>query len=81
MGRRAIFGTGGMGRELADIALRNCASSQLVFVVDRPGNAVQGIEVIDPAELPDDDRLCLAIGTKDVPQEATVYGNPARTMP
>jgi len=51
-----------MGRELADIALRQYRSSDLVFVVDDPGVAVQGINVIGPDSLLADDQLCLGVG-------------------
>ena len=68
MARLAIFGGGGMGRELADIALARLAAgpdpgwSELVFVDDKVFPPVQGIEVIAPAALRPDDLLCLALG-------------------
>lgn len=60
--RLAIFGAGGMGRELADIARRS-TDWPIVFVVDEPGGDVQGIPVIAPDELAPDDRLVLALGS------------------
>lgn len=65
--RLAIFGTGGMGREVADMVtrsqrLRDCYSD-LVFVVDVPAGPVQGIPVIHPDTLGPDDELCLAVGS------------------
>ena len=61
--RLAIFGAGGMGRELADIARRS-TDWPIVFVVDEPEGAdVQGIPVIAPDALEPDDRLVLALGT------------------
>jgi sugar O-acyltransferase (sialic acid O-acetyltransferase NeuD family) len=68
--RLAIFGCGGMGRELADIARarlnREPCWSGIVFVDDRPSPAIQGIEVLAPDALRRDDRLCFAIGNSDV---------------
>ena len=61
--RLAIFGAGGMGRELADIARRS-TDWPIVFVVDEPGGAeVQGIPLIGPEALEPDDRLVVALGT------------------
>lgn len=63
-GRLAIFGCGGMGRELADIAIASgCAD--LVFVVDAPAGPVNGIPVIGPEDLLPDDRLCFAVGSSN----------------
>lgn len=68
MARLAIFGCGGMGREVADIARARFAAapdplwSDLVFVDDRASSPIQGIEVLTPDALRPDDRLCLAIG-------------------
>lgn len=65
--RLAIFGTGGMGRELADIVRRSprlgARYASMVFVVDQPQGSVQDIEVIAPDDLSPDDELCLAIGS------------------
>ncbi len=72
MARLAIFGCGGMGRELADIARARLRAdpdplwSEIVFVDDAASPPVQGIEVIAPAALRADDRLCFAIGDPDV---------------
>ena len=61
--RLAIFGAGGMGRELADIARRS-TDWPIVFVVDEPKAAeVQGFPVIAPDALEPDDRLIIALGT------------------
>ncbi|HEY0325596.1 MAG TPA: acetyltransferase [Allosphingosinicella sp.] len=61
--RLAIFGAGGMGRELADIARRS-SDWPIVFVVDAPDAAeVQGIPLIAPDALQPDDRLILALGS------------------
>lgn len=65
--RLAIFGTGGMGRELADIVLRSerlrSRYEAVVFVVDAPSEPVQGMPVISPGELSPIDEMCLAIGS------------------
>lgn len=61
MARTAIFGTGGMGRELADI-LRRAGQSDLVFVTDSPTGAIDGIEVIAPEALGPEDALVLGLG-------------------
>ena len=62
MSRIAIFGTGGMGRELADI-IEASGKSDFVYVVDTPEGPVNGTQVISPAELRDDDRLVVALGS------------------
>lgn len=68
MARLAIFGCGGMGRELADIARARLAAdpdpdwSELVFVDDKAFPPIQGMEVLAPEALRPDDRLCLALG-------------------
>lgn len=60
--RLAIFGCGGMGRELADIASRNRGG--VVFVVDDPQEEfVQDIFVIGPDRLGASDELSLALGS------------------
>lgn len=65
--RLAIFGTGGMGREVADIVLRSPRLrdryNEVVFVVDVPTGPVQGIAVVHPTALGPDDELCLAVGS------------------
>lgn len=65
--RLAIFGTGGMGREVADIVSRSPRLRQrydeTVFVVDAPTGPVQGIAVIHPEAMGPDDELCLAVGS------------------
>lgn len=58
--RLAIFGTGGMGREIYDIA--DAAGLGCVFVVDQPSGPVLGVPVISPDELQPDDELLLALG-------------------
>jgi sugar O-acyltransferase (sialic acid O-acetyltransferase NeuD family) len=63
--RLAIFGTGGMGREAADIALR-MSDLAVVFVVDDPAGPVDGIPVIRSAELAPDDLMLLALGDSAV---------------
>ncbi len=64
--RLAIFGTGGMGRELADIVARSPRLrdryNEICFVVDQPAGPVQGRSVLRPAELLPADELSLAIG-------------------
>lgn len=65
--RLAIFGTGGMGRELADIAMRSprirSRYTSILFVSDRPEGPVQGIPVAAPSDLLPADELCLALGS------------------
>ena len=60
--RIAIFGTGGMGRETADLC-RAKAVRDLVFVCDDPSEPVDGIEVISPSELLKDDHLIFSVGS------------------
>jgi sugar O-acyltransferase (sialic acid O-acetyltransferase NeuD family) len=62
--RVAIFGSGGMGRELADI-LRADGESDIVFVVDRPNGPIDGVEVISPDRLGGDERLVIALGSSE----------------
>jgi sugar O-acyltransferase (sialic acid O-acetyltransferase NeuD family) len=68
--RLAIFGCGGMGRELADIArARNAVGrdwSDIVFVDDKPFPPIQGIPVLPPEQMRPDDQLCFAIGNPKV---------------
>jgi hypothetical protein len=53
--RLAIFGTGGMGRELFDLA-----SGPKAFVTDQPNGPVLGVPVISPDQLePDDGSLAV----------------------
>jgi sugar O-acyltransferase (sialic acid O-acetyltransferase NeuD family) len=60
--RIAIFGTGGMGRELADI-LRADGHDKLVFVTDSPAGPVDGLEVVGAEALRSDDWLVIALGS------------------
>lgn len=63
----AIFGTGGMGRELADIVVRSprlrARYAEIVFTTDMPGDPVQGIRVVHPDTLGPEDELSLALGS------------------
>lgn len=63
----AIFGTGGMGRELADVVARSprlrSRYDSVTFVVDHPAASVQGIPVVHPDALGDDDEICFALGS------------------
>lgn len=79
--RLAIFGTGGMGRELADIA-RACLDVPIVFVVDDPAEPVQGIAVIGPDDLQPEDRMIFAIGKSDARRElaARFQARPLATL-
>ncbi|WP_267350645.1 NeuD/PglB/VioB family sugar acetyltransferase [Sphingomonas sp. GM_Shp_2] len=65
--RLAIFGTGGMGREVADIVSRSPRLSEyyseISFVTDAPAGPVQGIPVVHPDAISSDDELCLAVGS------------------
>ena len=64
--RLAIFGCGGMGRELADIVRRSSPSaypSEIVFIADEPTGSVQGIPVLSPEDLQPSDRICFAVGS------------------
>lgn len=65
--RLVIFGTGGMGREVADIVARSPRLhhryKETVFTVDGLSEPVQGIRVIHPDALGPDDELCLAVGS------------------
>jgi sugar O-acyltransferase (sialic acid O-acetyltransferase NeuD family) len=60
--RIAIFGTGGMGREAADLC-RSMTGTEIIFVRDDPSGPVDGIEVIAPAEMLPEDRLVFAVGS------------------
>jgi len=90
MARTAIFGTGGMGRELADILVRN-GETNLVFVVDEPGGPLDGIEVIAPDLLTGDERLVIGLGSSEDRRSVaerfgtmsfvTVVSNAARVSP
>lgn len=60
--RWAIYGTGGMGREAADIARRRFPDATIVFVTDAGGEPVQGFAHVRPDALRDKDLLVLAIG-------------------
>jgi sugar O-acyltransferase (sialic acid O-acetyltransferase NeuD family) len=63
----AIFGTGGMGRELADIVNRSLRLrsryAEIVFTTDDPGAPVQGIRVVHPDSLAPEDEISLALGS------------------
>lgn len=67
--RIAIFGPGGFGRELLNLARFTLEQSSpggdsggIVFVSDSPGGEVAGVKVIGVDELEPDDRLVLALG-------------------
>lgn len=64
--RIAIFGCGGMGRDLLGAAQEAIAHSrsghELVFVADQPSDPVLGVTVITPDRLRDEDELIIAIG-------------------
>lgn len=66
----AIFGTGGMGRELADIVARSprlrSRYTEIVFTTDDPGTSVQGISVVHPDSLAPEDEISLAVGSSPV---------------
>lgn len=61
MGRLAIYGAGGFGREVASMAMR-AGRTDLVFVSDEPGEVIWGVPVILPSELLPDDEISIAIG-------------------
>jgi sugar O-acyltransferase (sialic acid O-acetyltransferase NeuD family) len=62
--RIAIFGPGGFGREILNLARAAAreTSGQVVFVADSPGGDVAGVEVIGADQLGPDDRLAIALG-------------------
>lgn len=64
--RLVIFGTGGMGREVADFVARSPRLQQrykeTVFTADVHSGAIQQIPVIHPEAIAQDDELCLAVG-------------------
>lgn len=60
--RVAIFGTGGMGREVADLCL-SMTGTEFVFVRDEPSGPIDGIEVIAPTELSANDGIVFAVGS------------------
>lgn len=60
--RIAIFGTGGMGREIADLC-RAKTKTEFVFVRDEPSGPINGIQVIAPVELSKDDQVIFAVGS------------------
>lgn len=68
--RLAIYGGGGMGRELADIAQRLMVAgkpwSDIVIVDDKPELKAPGISVIAPDDLNASDRLCFAVADSQV---------------
>ena len=51
-----------MGRELADV-IEAFGKSDFVYVVDTPEGPVNGVEVIAPDDLRDDDQLVIALGS------------------
>lgn len=67
--RIAIFGPGGFGREilnLARFAADQAGAGDVVFVADSPGGDVAGVLVIGADALRPDDRLAIAIGDSAV---------------
>ena len=68
--RIAIFGTGGMGRELADICRLRFDSdppfSEIVFVCDNPEGPIDGLQVLAPADLSPDDRIVFALSSSRI---------------
>lgn len=63
MSRLAIFGTGGMGREIFDIA--DMAGISCVFVVDNPSGPVLGVPTIHPDQLEPGDQLVIGLGSSE----------------
>jgi len=66
MPRLVIFGCGGMGRELADIAVRDGSYSAICFAADRafsPGPELMGLPVVDPGGIGAADELIFAHGS------------------
>jgi sugar O-acyltransferase (sialic acid O-acetyltransferase NeuD family) len=67
MPRLAIFGTGGMGREIFDILSRSSAgrhqTRKIVFVANNPQGPVLETEVIPPDELTEEDEISLGVGS------------------
>lgn len=61
MSRLAIFGCGGMAREVADMCIR-AGLTDLAFIVDGGGGTLMGFPVLEPQGLRADDRLCIALG-------------------
>jgi sugar O-acyltransferase (sialic acid O-acetyltransferase NeuD family) len=65
--RLVIFGTGGMGREAADLARRSetvrSRYEAILFAADLPGAPVDGLPVLSPDALREDDELLLALGS------------------
>jgi len=64
----AIFGTGGMGRELVGPAkaMLGSRANELTFVVDDPQGPVMGIPVVAPDALGEMDEVVVAIGDSAV---------------
>ncbi len=62
--RIAIFGLGGFGREILNLARAAAReiSGTVVFVADSPGGDAAGVEVIGCDQLGPDDRLAIALG-------------------
>jgi sugar O-acyltransferase (sialic acid O-acetyltransferase NeuD family) len=65
--RLVIFGTGGMGREAADLARRSDSVRrryrEIVCASDAPNGPVDGLPVLCPQDITDEDELCLAVGS------------------
>ncbi len=59
--RLAIFGAGGMGRELADIANR-CWDGPIIIVSDSPATE-PGFAVVSPRDLAETDSIIFAVGS------------------
>lgn len=70
MSRLAIYGYGGMGRELVEMTrgliARSRPGSELVFVDDRPSPPVHGIEVLRLADLDPADEICIGVGNSRI---------------
>lgn len=60
-GRLAIYGAGGMGRELLRAARE--WPGEIRFVSDDGPDEVDGVPVVAPEALAPDDRLCIAVGS------------------
>ncbi|HEY0313507.1 MAG TPA: acetyltransferase [Allosphingosinicella sp.] len=64
--RLVIFGTGGMGREAADLARRSDAVRErygsIAFAADDAAGPVDALPVLAPDEIGAEDEICLALG-------------------
>lgn len=74
--RLVIFGPGGFGRELIEIARFSTAqltedqeSAEVVFAAEIAGDDVLGVRVIGLDELDSDDRLVIALGSSQARRE------------